>query len=63
MVHHCHWPTIDQRQCVGSMPLDADDGNRSIRQDTTHAGTGLEVFESHRVVPLVKAALSAGGKP
>jgi hypothetical protein len=37
---------VGERQRLRAVPLLGDDGDRAVREDTAHAGTGRQVFEA-----------------
>jgi hypothetical protein len=40
-------PAVYEGQRVRAVPGNTDNGDRSVGQDTTDGGVGMEVFESH----------------
>ena len=54
---------VHERQCIRSMPGDADDRHQCVRQDAAQSGVGLEVFESQTAAPDAILVLSAGRVP
>lgn len=55
-------PPIHQRQRVRTVPLDADNRDSGIRQDTAHIGFCLDIFEFHMTPRQTKGAPVKGKK-
>ena len=52
---------VGQLQGLGTIPLDIDDCDQAVRQESLYSGIGFQVFESHHDPPLRISSYKTAG--